>query len=93
VEAAVFGMPWDGGTSFRAGARFGPEGVRSASGMIRTYNAVQKLQVFGALSTIDYGDSPTVPGYIEDKLERITAFVQPIAEAEIPSSASAAIIR
>jgi agmatinase len=85
VEAAVFGMPWDGGTSFRAGARFGPEGVRSASGMIRTYNAVQKVQVFGALSTIDYGDSPTVPGYIEDTLQRITTFVQPLAEARIPS--------
>ncbi len=85
VEAAVFGMPWDGGTSFRSGARFGPEGVRSASGMIRTYNAVQKVQVFGALSTIDYGDSPTVPGYIEDTLERITKFVAPLAEAEIPS--------
>ncbi len=85
VEAAVFGMPWDGGTSFRAGARFGPEGVRSASGMIRTYNAVQKVQVFGALSTIEYGDSPTVPGYIEDTLQRITTFVQPLAEARIPS--------
>jgi agmatinase len=85
VDAAVFGMPWDGGTSFRSGARFGPEGVRSASGMIRTYNAVQKVQVFGALSSIDYGDTPTVPGYIEDTLERITAFVAPLAEAEIPS--------
>jgi agmatinase len=85
VEAAVFGMPWDGGTSFRSGARFGPEGVRSASGMIRTYNPVQKVQVFGALSTIDYGDSPTVPGYIEDTLERITTFVAPLAEARIPS--------
>jgi agmatinase len=85
VAAAVFGMPWDGGTSFRSGARFGPEGVRSASGMIRTYNPVQKVQVFGALSTIDYGDSPTVPGYIEDTLDRITAFVRPLAEANIPS--------
>ena len=85
VDAAVFGMPWDGGTSFRSGARFGPEGVRSASGMIRTYNAVQRVQVFGALSTIDYGDSPTVPGYIEDTLERITAFVRPLAETRIPS--------
>jgi agmatinase len=85
VEAAVFGMPWDGGTSFRSGARFGPEGVRSASGMIRTYNAVQKVQVFGALSTIDYGDTPTVPGYIEDTLERITEFVRPLAQAGIPS--------
>ena len=29
VEAAVYGVPWDGGASFRGGARFGPEGVRS----------------------------------------------------------------
>jgi agmatinase len=83
VEAAVFGMPWDGGASFRGGARFGPEAVRSASGMIRTYNAVLKVQVFGALSTIDYGDAPTVPGYIEDTLERIAAFVSPLAGAGI----------
>jgi agmatinase len=85
VDAAVFGMPWDGGTSFRSGARFGPEGVRSASGMIRTYNPVQKVQVFGVLSTIDYGDAPTVPGYIEDTLERITEFVRPLAQAGIPT--------
>lgn len=85
VEAVVFGMPWDGGTSFRSGARFGPEAVRSASAMIRTYNAVQKVQVFGALSTIDYGDAPTVPGYIEDTLSSIQAFVAPIAEAPVVS--------
>jgi agmatinase len=85
VEAAVFGMPWDGGTSFRSGARFGPEGVRSASGMIRTYNPVQKVQVFGALSSIDYGDSQTAPGYIEATLERIEAFVRPLAQAGVVS--------
>jgi agmatinase len=85
VEAVVFGMPWDGGTSFRSGARFGPEAVRSASAMIRTYNAVQKVQVFGALSTIDYGDAPTVPGYIEDTLASIQAFVAPIADARVVS--------
>ncbi|HTX10507.1 MAG TPA: agmatinase [Solirubrobacteraceae bacterium] len=85
VDAAVFGMPWDGGTSFRSGARFGPEGVRSASGMIRTYNPVQKVQVFGVLSTIDYGDAPTVPGYIEDTLERITEFVRPLVQTGITS--------
>jgi agmatinase len=83
AHAAVFGMPWDGGTSFRSGARFGPEGVRSASGMIRTYNPVQRVQVFGALSCVDYGDAPTVPGYIEDTLARIEGFVRPIAEAGV----------
>ena len=49
VQCAVFGMPWDGGASFRPGARFGPEAIRSASGMIRTYNVDQGVQVFGRL--------------------------------------------
>ena len=83
VDCAVFGMPWDGGASFRPGARFGPEAIRSASGMIRTYNAEQGVQVFGVLSTIDYGDAPTVPGYIEDTLERIDEFVTPLVEAGV----------
>jgi agmatinase len=83
ADCAVFGMPWDGGTSFRSGARFGPEAIRSASGMIRTYNPVQKAQVFGALSVIDYGDAPTAPGYIEETLARIQAYVAPIAEAGV----------
>lgn len=83
AEAAVFGMPWDGSTSFRSGARFGPEAVRSMSGMIRTYNAVQKAQVFGELSTLDYGDAPTVPGYVDETLLRIEEFVRPIAEARV----------
>jgi agmatinase len=81
VDAAVFGIPWDGGASFRGGARFGPEGVRSASGMIRTYNPVQGVQVFGALSTIDYGDAPTAPGYLEETLRRVEAFARPIADS------------
>jgi agmatinase len=81
AEAAVFGMPWDGSTSFRSGARFGPEAIRSASGMLRTYNAAQRVQVFGALSCIDYGDAPTAPGYVEQTLERIEQFVAPIASA------------
>jgi agmatinase len=81
VDAAVLGIPWDGGTSFRSGARFGPEGVRSASGMIRTYNPVQRVQVFGVLSTIDYGDAPTAPGYLEETLRRAEEFVRPIAES------------
>jgi agmatinase len=81
VEAAVYGVPWDGGASFRGGARFGPEGVRSASAMIRTYNPVQRVQVFGVLSTIDYGDAPTAPGYLEETLRRVQEFAQPIAES------------
>jgi agmatinase len=83
VHAAVYGMPWDGSTSFRSGARFGPEAVRSMSGMLRTYNPVQRVQVFGALSTVDYGDAPTVPGYVEETLARIERFVSTLAERRV----------
>jgi agmatinase len=83
VAAAVFGMPWDGSTSFRSGARFGPEAVRSMSAMLRTYNPVLGVQVFGELSTIDYGDAPTAPGYVEDTLDRIEQFARPLADDRI----------
>jgi agmatinase len=83
VDAAVYGLPWDGSTTFRSGARFGPEAVRSMSAIIRTYNPELGVQVFGELSSIDYGDAPTVPGYVEDTLARIEAFVAPLAAAGV----------
>jgi agmatinase len=78
VDVAIFGMPWDSGTSFRPGARFGPEAVRSASALLRPYNPAQGVQVFGAVSCVDHGDAPTVPGYIEDTLARISMYVEGI---------------
>ena len=78
VDVALFGMPWDSGTSYRPGPRFGPEAVRSASALLRPYNPAQDVMVWGALSCVDYGDAPTVPGYIEDTLERIQAYAEGI---------------
>ncbi len=83
VDCAIFGMPWDGGTSFRSGPRFGPEAIRSASALLRPYNPAQAVQVFGNLSCVDRGDSPTVPGYITETLGRIEEYVQPIVEAGV----------
>ena len=38
VDVAVIGVPTDDAVSFRSGARFGPEGIRSASVLLRPYN-------------------------------------------------------
>src|ERR687885_1902759 len=65
ADAAVVGAPFDTGTTFRVGARFGPEGIRSVSHLLRPYNPSQGVSVFERLSVIDYGDVPIVPGYIE----------------------------
>ena len=70
VDVAVVGIPTDGAVVYRTGARFGPEGIRSASVMLRNYNPLLGVDVVEKLSLVDYGDVPTVPGSTEDSLAR-----------------------
>ena len=80
-DAAIVGAPFDTGASFRAGARFGPEGIRSVSHLLRPYNPWQGIQIFEHLSAIDYGDVAVVPGFIEESYESIASGLAPIHEA------------
>ena len=83
ADAAIVGAPFDTGASFRAGARFGPEGIRSMSHLLRPYNPSQDVSIFEHLSVIDYGDVPVVPGFIEDSYEKIAAGLEPIHRAGV----------
>src|SRR3712207_9587886 len=83
VDVAVIGIPPDDAVSFRSGARFGPEAIRSASVLLRPYNPRLKVDVVEALSMVDFGDAPTVPGYHLETLERIEAFLRPVHEAGV----------
>jgi agmatinase len=83
ADAAIVGAPFDTGASFRAGARFGPEGIRSVSHLLRPYNPSQQVSIFDHLSVIDYGDVPVVPGFIEESYERISAGLEPIHRAGV----------
>ncbi|HEX8207264.1 MAG TPA: agmatinase [Solirubrobacteraceae bacterium] len=83
VDVAVCGIPTDDAVSFKSGARFGPEAIRSASVLLRPYNPRLKVDVVEALSMVDYGDAPTVPGYHLESLERIEAFLRPVHEAGV----------
>jgi guanidinopropionase len=40
IDYCICGIPWDGGTTNRPGARHGPREVRSASSLIRLYHPV-----------------------------------------------------
>lgn len=85
LDVALLGIPYDGGTSYRTGARFGPRAVREQSSLIRPWNPVLKVHPFDKLRIADCGDVDTVPISIERTLAAIDARVsQVIAEGAMP---------
>lgn len=60
-DVALFGTPYDGGTSYRPGARFGPVLVRECSSLGRGYHMNRDVTVFEGMRVADIGDCPVVP--------------------------------
>jgi agmatinase len=83
VDVAVIGVPFDTATSFRTGARFGPEGIRSASALLRPYHPPLDIDVFGTLSAVDGGDLAITPGNAQRTAGQIDAGLQPVIRAGI----------
>jgi agmatinase len=81
LDVALIGVPFDGGTSYRPGARFGPRHVREQSAIIRPYNPVLDLAPFDRLRVADYGDLSVNPLSIEDTFRRVTTGLAPVLEA------------
>jgi agmatinase len=83
VDAAVFGIPFDTATSYRTGARFGPEAIRSASALLRPYHPVHAVNVVESLSVVDYGDSPVSPGDIGRTYGQVEEAMKPLVDAGV----------
>jgi agmatinase len=83
VDAAVVGVPFDTATSFRPGARFGPEAIRSASSLLRPYHPPLGVDVFGTISVVDGGDLEITPGNAERSAAQIAAALEPLIRAGI----------
>jgi agmatinase len=81
VDAAVYGIPFDTATSYRTGARFGPEAIRSVSALIRPYHPALGVNVVEALSIVDYGDLPVSPGDTERTYAQAEQALAPIVES------------
>jgi len=56
LDVAFVGVPFDIGTSNRAGARFGPRQIRAESCLIRPYNMATRAAPFDSLQVADIGD-------------------------------------
>ncbi len=72
---AIFGACYDGTTSFRPGARFGPDALRAASLGIETYSPKQDADTTRDISMVDLGNlelSTGAPGPVVDAVTRAT---------------------
>lgn len=70
LDFAVYGIPFDTASSYRSGARFGPQGIRNISVMMKTNNPVHEVNILDYLSGADLGDVNVVPGYIHPTYEK-----------------------
>lgn len=71
VQIGLKGIPWDGGTTNRAGARHGPRSVRDASSLIRDVNRATGIDPFKLSNCADLGDTSVIPTDILGTLQLI----------------------
>lgn len=53
---AILGAPFDAGTTYRPGARFGPGHIRASSNLLRPFHPGQGISPFAAQQVVDAGD-------------------------------------
>jgi agmatinase len=82
-EVAVLGIPFDTATSYRPGARFGPEAIRSASVLLRPWHPLHGVDVFGSQRVLDRGDIAITPGNARRTTEQIAAALTPLCAAGV----------
>jgi len=82
LDIAMIGIPFDGGTTYRPGPRFGPRNVRVQSAMIRPWNPVLKVNPFAKWRIADFGDLSINPLSIEDTYQRITSQLVDVLHAK-----------
>lgn len=60
-DVALFGIPYDGGVSYRPGGRFAPSKIREVSSLGRGFHMNRGLTWFQKLKVADVGDCSVVP--------------------------------
>jgi guanidinopropionase len=74
IEIGLIGVPWDGGTTNRAGARHGPRQIRDLSTMVRNVHHRTRIKPFELARCADLGDVAVNPIDLDDTMARIEAF-------------------
>ena len=80
-DVAILGIPFDAGTSYRPGARFGPQAIRQASRHLRTqYHPAYDTEPFVEQQVADAGDVACNPYNIAEAIEQIQVVASGLLE-------------
>jgi guanidinopropionase len=80
-DVALFGIPYDGGVSYRPGPRFAASRVREASSLGRGFHWSRGVNIFRKLKIADIGDCPIVPIDQAQSYSKIEKFVGEVLSA------------
>jgi agmatinase len=80
-DVAVLGAPFDGGTTYRSGTRFGPQGIRKISALYGPYSFELGVDLRESITIADLGDIFTIPGNIEKTFDQISKAVSHVYES------------
>jgi agmatinase len=77
-DVAIVGAPFDGGTTYRPGARWGPQGIRRISALYDSYSLDLAVDLQEELDLVDVGDVFVIPSNIEktfDQIDRAVSWI------------------
>jgi len=79
-EAAFIGAPFDMGTTYRPGARFGPQAVRRISALYDGYSIDAGVDLTEELDLCDAGDIFVIPSNLEKTFDQVSKAVSYVYE-------------
>jgi guanidinopropionase len=81
VDIALIGIPFDGGTTNRTGARHGPREIRNQSSLVRRVHHVTGISPFDLARVADCGDVPVNPLDLNETLDSVASFMADVRGA------------
>jgi guanidinopropionase len=81
-QVGLVGVPYDGGVSYRPGARFAPARVRDVSALGRGFSWSRSVNIFDKLKIADLGDCPTVPIDQKQTYQKIESYFGKLVAAK-----------
>ena len=82
-DVAIVGAPFDGGTTYRPGTRFGPNAIRAITALSSGYNLEMGVDIWESLEMVDVGDISVIPANIEKTFDQIDKAIGYIHERAV----------